>query len=92
MQSLLDHRLPQSEVDKIRALALAVDQVQGVHEIRTRMSGEIRFIQMHLELRDELLLIQAHSIADLVEDAVVKAFPKSDVIIHQDPMSVVKRN
>ncbi|NRA19954.1 MAG: cation diffusion facilitator family transporter [Oceanospirillaceae bacterium] len=92
VQSLLDHRLPQSEVDKIRALALAVDQVQGVHEIRTRMSGEIRFIQMHLELRDELLLIQAHSIADLVEDAVVKAFPKSDVIIHQDPMSVVKRN
>ena len=92
VQSLLDHRLPQSEVDKIRALALAVDQVQGVHEIRTRMSGEIRFIQMHLELRDELLLIQAHSIADLVEDAVVKAFPKSDVIIHQDPMSVVKHN
>ncbi|NQZ30373.1 MAG: cation diffusion facilitator family transporter [Oceanospirillaceae bacterium] len=90
VQSLLDHRLPQSEMETILALALAVDNVEGVHDLRTRMSGETRFIQMHLELRDDLLLIQAHQIADKVEEALIAAFPGSDVLIHQDPMSVVK--
>jgi ferrous-iron efflux pump FieF len=90
VQSLLDHRLPQLEIDEIKRVAVAVDQVQGVHDVRTRRSGETRFIQMHLELRDDLLLIEAHSIADKVEEALMRAFPKSDVLIHQDPMSVVK--
>ena len=90
VQSLLDHRLPQVEIDEIKRVAVGVDQVQGVHDVRTRRSGEIRFIQMHLELRDDLLLIEAHSIADKVEAALMSAFPKSDVLIHQDPMSVVK--
>jgi len=89
VQSLLDHRLPQVEIDEIQRIAVGVDQVQGVHDVRTRMSGEIRFIQMHLELRDDLLLLEAHSIADKVEEALMSAFPKSDVMIHQDPMSVV---
>jgi len=89
VQSLLDHRLEQSEIEEITAIALNIDQVQGVHDLRTRKSGEIRFIQMHLELRDDLLLIEAHSIADHVEAALISAFPKSDVLIHQDPMSVV---
>jgi ferrous-iron efflux pump FieF len=90
VQSLLDHRLPQVEVDEIKRVAVQVAQVQGVHDVRTRRSGETRFIQMHLELRDDLLLIEAHSIADKVEEALMRAFPKSDVLIHQDPMSVVK--
>ncbi len=92
VQSLLDHRLPKVELEKIRQLALSVSEVHGIHQLRTRMSGEIRFIQMHLELRDELLLIEAHSIADEVEDLLLQAFPEADVLIHQDPLSVLNLN
>ena len=53
------------------------------------MSGATRFIQMHLELADDLLLIEAHGIADRVEQLLIDEFPESDVLIHQDPKSVV---
>ncbi|MEH6443042.1 MAG: cation diffusion facilitator family transporter [Oceanospirillaceae bacterium] len=89
VQSLLDHRLPTAELERIKQLALSVSQVRGVHDLRTRMSGETRFIQMHLELRDDLLLIEAHAIADEVELLLMNEFPASDVLIHQDPLSVV---
>jgi len=89
VQSLLDHRLPMSELQQIEDIVLAVDDVQGFHQLRTRMSGETRFIQMHLELDDNLKLITAHQIADKVEALLLKAFPNADILIHQDPLSVV---
>lgn len=89
VQALLDHRLPNNELAQIESIALSVDQVLGIHDLRTRRSGETRFIQLHLELKDELLLIEAHKIADEVEQLLAAHFPKTDVIIHQDPISVV---
>ncbi|CAH0524426.1 CDF family cation-efflux transporter FieF [Vibrio hippocampi] len=88
IQSLLDRQLPEEELLKIREICHSEPQVLGVHQIRTRMSGPVRFIQLHLELDDDLPLIQAHRIADNVEHALLDAFPYSDIIIHQDPYSV----
>jgi ferrous-iron efflux pump FieF len=53
------------------------------------MSGPVRFIQLHIELEDSMVLIKAHEISDLVEDKLVQAFPYADILIHQDPYSVV---
>jgi ferrous-iron efflux pump FieF len=63
--------------------------IRGAHELRTRQAGPTRFIQLHLELDDTLPLFQAHQIADDIEQALLKKFPGSDVIIHQDPCSTV---
>jgi len=92
VQSLLDHRLPMSELQRIEEIVLAVEDVQGFHQLRTRMSGETRFIQMHLELDDNLKLITAHQIADTVEALLLKTFPNADILIHQDPLSVVNKD
>jgi ferrous-iron efflux pump FieF len=89
VQSLLDHRLPTQELERIKQIVLEVDRVLGIHDLRTRKSGETRFIQLHLELPDELLLIEAHVIADEVESRLMAEFSKTDIIIHQDPISVV---
>lgn len=89
VQSLLDRALPEEERQQILTLATTWPQVQGVHDLRTRQSGPTKFIQLHLELEDQLPLVQAHRIADQVEKALRKEFPGSDVIIHQDPCSVV---
>ena len=91
VQSLLDHRLPTQELERIKQIVLGVDWVLGVHDLRTRKSGETRFIQLHLELPDELLLIEAHVIADEVEKRLMAEFSKTDIIIHQDPISVVPK-
>ncbi len=89
IQSLLDRQLPEEELTKIREISTAVEGVIGVHQLRTRMSGPVRFIQLHLELDDDLRLIEAHKIADRAESKLKQAFPGADVIIHQDPYSVV---
>ncbi|AXY00065.1 CDF family cation-efflux pump FieF [Vibrio alfacsensis] len=89
IQTLLDRKLPDEELEQIRKECLKVDGVLGVHQLRTRMSGPTRFIQLHLELDDNLRLIDAHHIADKVEDNVLSLFPDADVLIHQDPLSVV---
>ncbi len=89
IQTLLDRKLPDSELEEIRNQCFSVKGVLGVHQLRTRMSGPTRFIQLHLELDDNLRLIEAHYIADKVEDNLLTAFPGADVLIHQDPISVV---
>ncbi|WP_058913681.1 CDF family cation-efflux transporter FieF [Entomohabitans teleogrylli] len=89
IQSLLDRALPDEERQAIVDIATTWPGVCGAHDIRTRQSGPTRFIQIHLEMDDGLPLVQAHQIAEQVEQAILQRFPGSDVIIHQDPSSVV---
>lgn len=89
VQTLLDRKLPDEELAQIQAISLSVEGVLGVHQLRTRMAGPVRFIQLHLELEDQIPLIEAHHISDQVEEKLRKTFPGADVLIHQDPYSVV---
>lgn len=89
VQSLLDRQLPEDEVQAIHSACIAIDGVLGAHDLRTRMSGPVRFIQVHIELDDHLPLLEAHRISDAVERKIDALFPHSDVLIHQDPISVV---
>jgi ferrous-iron efflux pump FieF len=89
VQALLDRQLPEEEQARIMALCCAVEGVHGVHDLRTRQSGPTRFVQLHLELDDQLPLVRAHQIADEAELAVRQAFERMDVIIHMDPISVL---
>lgn len=89
VQALLDRALPDEDRQTIIDIATNWPGVQGAHDIRTRQSGPTRFIQLHLEMDDDLPLFQAHKMAEDVEKALLSRFPGSDVIIHQDPCSVV---
>ncbi|KOC87985.1 CDF family cation-efflux transporter FieF [Winslowiella iniecta] len=89
VQSLLDRALPDSERNDIIAIVTAWPGVRGAHELRTRQSGPTRFIQLHLEMDDHLPLVQAHRVAEQIEQALLLRFPGADIIIHQDPCSVV---
>lgn len=87
VQLLLDHSLPDEERQEIINIVANWPGVCGVHDLRTRQSGPTRFIQIHLEMADNLRLGQAHQIAEEVEQALLQRFPGADVIIHQDPCS-----
>jgi ferrous-iron efflux pump FieF len=88
---LLDHELSDEQRQTITDLALAQPQVLGMHDLRSRQSGHMQFIQLHLELQDDMRLIQAHSVADAVESRIMTAFPHADVIIHLDPVSIAQQ-
>ncbi|AWH88667.1 CDF family cation-efflux transporter FieF [Limnobaculum parvum] len=89
VQTLLDRALPDEERQEIMDIALSKSGIMGAHDLRTRQSGPTRFIQLHVEMADELPLVEAHKIADDVEQDILRRFPNSEVIIHQDPCSVV---
>ena len=90
IQTLLDHELPAEDIAKITTIVTNTENVLGLHELRTRQSGYMRFIQFHIELDDHLTLFQAHAIADIVETNLLREFANTEVLIHQDPISIVK--
>ncbi|MCK8566120.1 CDF family cation-efflux transporter FieF [Yersinia ruckeri] len=91
VQSLLDRTLPDEERQDIIDIVTSWPGVIGAHDLRTRQSGPTRFIQLHLEMEDRLPLMQAHILAEEVERALLHRFPGADVLIHQDPCSVVPK-
>jgi ferrous-iron efflux pump FieF len=84
-QQLMDRELPRDTQEKILSVARAHPDVLGVHDLRTRRSGRLRFVQLHLELDDHLPLTRAHAVADEVEAQILTLLPNAEVIIHQDP-------
>ncbi len=91
VQTLLDRQLPEEEQQRISQLVRAIPGVHGMHDLRTRQSGPLRIIQLHLELDDQLPLLRAHELADLAEAAIRTDFPLADVLVHMDPISVLAR-
>jgi len=87
---LMDHELPDDERENIHAIVLTCKHVKGMHDLRTRRAGTTTFIQLHLELGDDLTLRRAHAISDRVEAKIRKAYPDSEVIIHEDPASLAE--
>jgi len=85
---LMDHELPDEDRENIRAIVLKHPKTQGLHDLRTRQSGTMVFIQLHLELDSTLSLSAAHKIADQVEQELSMLFPEVEVIIHEDPVLV----
>ena len=86
---LMDHELPDEDRERIRAIVLKHPDTQGLHDLRTRRSGTMIFIQLHLELDSTLSLSAAHKIADQVERELSELFTDVEVIIHEDPVIVV---
>lgn len=82
---LLDHELePEARAEIVR-LASEDSRVTNVHQLRTRASGPIVHIQMHLDLDPELTLEAAHEVVVATEKRVLSAFPAADILIHADP-------
>ena len=91
LDQLMDRELPDEERNRIIKIALAHPEVRNIHELRTRTSGYMTFIQMHLEMDPTLTLVKAHQISDEVETEIHKAFSNSEIIIHEDPVGMERK-
>ena len=89
VDALMDKQLPKEDEDLVLKIASEIDGIHGIHGLRTRSSGYVKFIQLHLELDDEKTLLAAHDKSDELELALLKAFPEADILIHLDPISAV---
>ncbi|HUI17859.1 MAG TPA: cation diffusion facilitator family transporter [Alphaproteobacteria bacterium] len=85
LDQLMDRELPDEARQRIREIVLAHPGVVTLHDLRTRASGPMQFIQLHLEMDPAITLLRAHEIADAVEARLQQAFPEAEVMIHEDP-------
>ncbi len=59
-----------------------------MHDLRTRSSGERIFIEFHVELDGGMSLKRAHDVTEEIEKMLYDAFPKSEVLMHQEPAGI----
>jgi cation diffusion facilitator family transporter len=83
---LVDASLPRSEQAVIKScLAEQGNQIVGFHELRTRRSGNQRYIDLHLVMAKGISLEKAHQVCDLLEADIRSRLPRTNVIIHVEP-------
>ncbi|AMB85161.1 cation-efflux pump FieF [Pseudomonas agarici] len=87
---LMDKELSPQISQHMLELAKSVPGVMGAHDLRTRVSGNHWFVQLHLELPGELTLSVAHGLSDQAAEAIHAAYPKAEVLVHADPREAVK--
>ena len=85
---LLDHELPDDMRKQIQTIVLSHSEVRGFNDLRTFRSGPTIFIQLDLELDDDISLVEAHAISEEVTARLLKQFDNADVLIHQEPVSL----
>ena len=83
---LMDRDLPTTDVVGTITHALEpLPEVLGFHGLRTRRSGTLRFIDLHLDLDRELTFARAHALAERAILAIEAALPGATVWVHADP-------
>jgi len=70
IEILLDRALDGDMVAKIGEIISNHPEVTSYHWLKTRTDGSTNFVEFHMVLRPNMLLLEAHRIADQVEDKI----------------------
>ncbi len=82
---LMDRALSAEELSAVdQVLARADPRIRSWHELRTRRSGQLRFVQAHLVFDGDISLADAHAAAEEVEAELRQALPRCHVLLHLD--------
>lgn len=92
MYELTDISLPSEERDLIRDIIATHPEVASYHRLRTRRSGSMRQIDVHVLLNPEMPLKKAHEICDQVEAEIESQLGKVDVVIHPEPAGIAEQD
>ena len=87
IEILLDKALDEEMVVAIGKIISEHPEVTSYHWLRTRTDGTTNYVEFHMVLRPNMLLLEAHRIADEVEDKIFELDKRKKWIItpHFDP-------
>ena len=86
LRVLVDASPPAELLRDLRATAMSVEGVSGVHSLRGRMSGQAVFVDLAVHVSPGISLERAHGIAHAVEGAVRRRIPDvTEVVVHVEP-------
>lgn len=74
------------DAEDVQRVVLEVPDVLGCHRIRSRGTTDHVFLDLHLWMRPEMRLDEAHWTSHVVKDRLMTRFPQiADAIIHIEP-------
>jgi ferrous-iron efflux pump FieF len=85
VHQLMDREWPEDERQAFLDAAAAYPELSGLHDVRTRKSGTLRFVQFHVWVPGNWTVQEAHDRLDAVEEELQHRFPGTEILIHVDP-------
>lgn len=87
---LMDHEWPEERREAFLEVLARHPDIRGVHDLRTRSSGGDEFVQFHMAVDPDLKITEVHDLMDDVEARIAGDFPGVEVLIHPDPVGLVR--
>ncbi|OYZ46906.1 MAG: divalent metal cation transporter FieF [Novosphingobium sp. 16-62-11] len=89
VDQLMDHEWPLEKRERFLELVSQHPELKGLHDLRTRTSGNRDFVQFHVWVDGRMTVTEAHRVMDEIEDKLMAAFPGVEILIHPDPEGLV---
>lgn len=85
VNQLMDREWPEDERQEFLDAAGRYPELNGLHDLRTRKSGTLRFVQFHVWVPAHWTVKEAHDRLDRIEEELQQRFPGTEILIHVDP-------
>ena len=83
---IMDVRLPEEDERQVhQSIVEYRPQVRGFHHLRSRRSGRLRYIELHLLVDPARSIQEVHDLCDQIEADIKKRLPGAIVTIHPEP-------
>lgn len=89
IEQLMDREWPKDKKARFLELIARQPDLRGVHDLRTRTSGNQDFVQFHVWIDPDMTVRQAHRVMDDIEARLHAEFPDVEILIHPDPEGLV---
>jgi cation diffusion facilitator family transporter len=80
---LLDTAWAEDEIEKLEITLAGLDV--SYHDLRTRVAGNYRFIDLHIEIPEDVSVGSAHQYCDKIENELTDNYKNLTVTIHVEP-------
>ena len=82
---VMDREWPEEKRARFLEVLARHPELHGVHDLRTRSSGSLDFVQFHASVDPAMTVAEAHRVMDEIEARLEAEFPGVEVLIHPDP-------
>ncbi|WP_295968543.1 cation diffusion facilitator family transporter [uncultured Bartonella sp.] len=91
VQGLMDVGVELEETMRIRdTISSHAAGAIEAHDLRTRVAGQVTFIEFHLVVPSKMTVGDAHDICNRIEDALKKEVENARIVIHIEPEEEAK--
>ena len=89
IMQLMDREWPDEKRLRFLEVLARNPDLRGVHDLRTRTSGNRDFVQFHVWVDPAMTVREAHRVMDDIERRLHAEFPDVEILIHPDPDGLI---